>query len=265
MLKNYNFLHIPMILKLMFMNGNISERIDTERYARNLMLEGFDASSQLRLQESRVGIVGAGALGSVVAMYLAGAGVGHLKIADYDTVSISNLQRQVFFCEREIGEPKCDMLSESVRRLNSNCAVECFREAVTADNIEDFVAGCNVLAVCTDTYASKVMVVDEVRRLRNQLPIDNRCLLAVVVGGVREYEGQVTVFTEESSSGYGDLFPNNHSGPMAPPGVFSPVPGIVGSIQACEILKLITGIGESLIDALLHFDARDMNMKILHF
>ena len=249
------------------MNGNASEKIDTERYARNLMLEGFDASSQLRLQESTVGIIGAGALGSVVAMYLSGAGVGHLKIADYDTVSISNLQRQVFFREREIGEPKCDMLSESVRRLNSNCAVECFREAVTADNIEDFVAGCNVLAVCTDTYASKVMVIDEVRRLRNQLPIDNRCLLSVVVGGVREYEGQVIVFTDESSFGYEDLFtdPMNHAEAMAPPGVFSPVPGIVGSIQACEILKLITGIGAPLVNALLHFDVRDMNIKILRF
>ena len=227
------------------------EMIDTERYARNLMLEGFDASSQLRLQESAVCIVGAGALGSVVAMYLAGAGVGKLRIADFDTVAISNLQRQVFFTEREIGMPKCEMLRDRIVNLNSNAIVECFTSAVNTDNICEFTSGCDVVVECTDKIATKAMLVDAVGKVG----------LPIVLGGVREFQGQLCVFTGDSTVGYTDMFPVQPDTVLAPPGVFSPVPGIVGSLQAAEVLKLLTGIGHPLKDTLLNFDVRTMTFQ----
>lgn len=229
--------------------------IDKERYARNLMLEDFDLSQQEKLQESCVGIIGAGALGSVVAMYLAAAGVGILRIADFDTIALSNLQRQVFFSERGIGESKCHTLAERVSNLNSHTKVKCVCEAITNDNIDEFAEGCDVIAECTDKISSKIAVVESLQRLR----------IPVVVGGVREYQGQVSVFTEASTLSYGDLFPVDPDITLPPPGVFSPVPGIVGSLQAAEVLKLLTGIGEPLCDTLLHFDVRTMDFHKFSF
>ncbi len=229
--------------------------IDKVRYARNLMLEDFDLSSQERLQESRVGIIGAGALGSVVAMYLAAAGVGTLRIADFDSIALGNLQRQVFFSESGVGESKCRILAERVRNLNSNTKVECVVEAVTKDNINKFAEGCDVIAECTDKINSKIAVVESLQELG----------IPVVVGGVREYQGQVSVFNKDSTLSYRDLFPVEPDITLPPPGVFSPVPGIVGSLQAAEVLKLLTGIGESLFNTLLHFDVRTMEFQKLSF
>ena len=222
--------------------------VDTARYARNLMLEGFDISSQERLARASVAVVGAGALGSVVAMYLAGAGVGSLRIADFDSISLSNLQRQIFFAE-------CEVLCNKVMSLNSNTRVSPFPYAVTPDNVADFIAGCDVVAVATDNLPSKAMVVDAA--IRSSIP--------VVVGGVREFQGQISLFTPDSALSFSDIFPSDPAVRLSPPGVFGPVPGIVGAMQAAEILKLLAGIGSPLRNTLLHFDVRDMNIRKFSF
>ena len=229
--------------------------VDTARYARNLMLEGFDISSQERLARASVAVVGAGALGSVVAMYLAGAGVGSLRIADFDSISLSNLQRQIFFAECEVGRPKCEVLCNKVMSLNSNTRVSPFPYAVTPDNVADFIAGCDVVAVATDNLPSKAMVVDAA--IRSSIP--------VVVGGVREFQGQISLFTPDSALSFSDIFPSDPAVRLSPPGVFGPVPGIVGAMQAAEILKLLAGIGSPLRNTLLHFDVRDMNIRKFSF
>lgn len=220
------------------------------RYVRNLQLEGFDETSQARLRHSTVAVVGAGALGSVVAMYLAAAGVGRLRIADFDTIDLTNLQRQVFFSESEVGRSKALILAGKVRGLNSEVEVEVVRKTVTGRNAGALLTGCDVIAECSDNPPTKELTVST--GIQSGIP--------VVVGGVREYEGQVAVFAGGSAA-YADVFPAPDTVGMLPcslSGVFSPVPGIVGSMQASEVLKLLAAIPGTLENQLLTFDVRTL-------
>ena len=162
-------------------------------------------------------------------------------------INLSNLQRQVFFTERETGEEKAEVLSRRIRGLNSEVSVSVCGEYITSSNIREFVAGSDVIAECSDSSASKGDVVTA--GLRERIP--------VVVGGVDGYRGQIALFSDTSSPAYTDIFPAPE-GIRKAPGVYSPVPGIVASVQTSEILNLLTGITGKPEDFLLDFDTRTM-------
>lgn len=220
---------------------------DIGRYIRNHMIEGFNLESQSRLGKSKVAIVGAGALGSVSAMYLAAAGTGTLRIADGDKIALSNLQRQIFFKESEIGESKCRMLLQRIQAFNSDVEVEISDYRVNRDNIVDFIADSDVLIECSDNPSTKSLSVEA----------GKTCGIPVVLGGVFGYMGQVAVFMPECKVRYSDIFSFENKKVEAP-GVFTPVPGIVASLQAAETLKLLAGLTEPTESYLLSFDVRKM-------
>ncbi len=230
-----------------------------DRYIRNLQLEGFDGETQERLRRATVAIVGAGALGSVVAMYLAAAGVGRLRIADFDTIDITNLQRQVFYSESDAGELKVEVLSRRLRALNSEVTVEPLKALVTRADVADFISGSAVIAECSDNPPTKEMIVDE--GVGAGIP--------VVAGGVREYAGQVSVFAPGGDAPrFADLFPTPQCRgvmPCSAGGVFSPVPGIVASLQASEILKIAGRLPGAMSNQLLTFDVRSMDFRKFQF
>ncbi|MDE7414351.1 MAG: HesA/MoeB/ThiF family protein [Muribaculaceae bacterium] len=217
-----------------------------DRYVRNLALKGWDSNTQASLKDASVAVVGCGALGSVVAIYLAAAGIGQLRIADFDKVALHNLQRQVFFSEHEVGLSKAERLAKRIRALNSETNVEIFSDSITNSNICHFLNNMTIVAECSDNRATKEIVVSAGRK----------AAMPVVVGGVKEYNGQVIVFRTGGME-YSDIFPVSTQQEPTPSslGVFSPVPGIVGSIQATEILKIITHLPGSDSDRLISFDS----------
>ncbi len=226
------------------------------RYIRNLQLDGFSEETQDLIRHATVAIVGAGALGSVVAMYLAAAGIGRIRIADFDTIDITNLQRQVFFREDEAGKSKAQTLAERVSGLNSEVEVEVFSSLISRKNMSEFFEGIDIIAECSDNPSTKELCVNY--GIEHNVP--------VVLGGVREYEGQVAVFA--SGNRYSDIFPNpGCSGylPCSQGGVFSPLPGIVASLQASEIMKIIGQLPGKLYNELLTFDLRSMDFRKFKF
>lgn len=231
--------------------------MDFQRYIRNIQLDGFSEIGQNRLSESGVFIVGAGALGSVAAMYLAGSGVGKIAVADFDNIDITNLQRQVFYSESETGKGKAHAIADRMRALNSGIEVIEIRRLITPALAEELFAGYDVILECSDNPSTKSLVVGTGRKLG----------IPVVVGGVREYSGQIMVFTA-SSPEYTDLFPApecNGFLPCGTSGVFGPVPGIVASIQASETIKILAGLPGVLKDTLITFDVRTMEFQKFSF
>ena len=222
----------------------ISER-ERERYQRNLLVDGFGEQGQSRLLESRVTVVGAGGLGSAVLNYLVAAGVGHIRIVESDTVSPSNLQRQVLYTTAEIGALKAEAAAARLSRLNPGCRLE-----IVADASERL-HGSDVVVDCTDNYAARYV-------------IDDYCASAgvpMVYGTAEQAGGQVSVFHARGAGGYRSLYPEE------PPqkeivGVLSPVVGVIGSLQALETVKLLSGFGETLAGRLLVLDGQTMRVSI---
>lgn len=227
------------------------------RYARNLQLPGFDEEKQSALRRSRVFIVGAGALGSVAAIYLAASGVGHIRIADFDNIDLSNLQRQVFYTLDDVGKGKCMVLSARISAIDPDIEVETIDRFMTPDIIREYLSGVDVVLECSDNPASKNMVVS----------VGKEAGINTVVGGVSEFSGQIAVFTPDSPD-YADIFPGEACSSILPcgaSGVFGPVPGIVGSLQASEALKILCGLSGQLNDTLLNFDLLTMNFSKFSF
>lgn len=228
----------------------ISER-ERERYRRNLLVDGFGEQGQSRLLESRVTVVGAGGLGSAVLNYLVAAGVGHIRIVESDTVSPSNLQRQVLYTTAEIGAPKAEAAAARLSRLNPGCRLEIVAERLTAADASERLHGSDVVVDCTDNYAARYA-------------IDDYCASAgvpMVYGTAEQAGGQVSVFHARGAGGYRSLYPEE------PPqkeivGVLSPVVGVIGSLQALETVKLLSGFGETLAGRLLVLDGRTMRVSI---
>ena len=227
------------------------------RYARNLQLPGFSEDTQMKLRDSDILIVGAGALGSVAAMYVAASGIGSVSLADFDTVDISNLQRQIFYGENNLGEQKTGILAEKIRGLNSGVQVNVINRFLTPSTIEHYCRNKNVIVECSDNPATKEMVVNIGRKLN----------IPVVLGGVKEYSGQVMVFTEGSPD-YSDIFPSPGCSSVLPcgsSGVFGPLPGIVGCMQASEVIKIAGGLPGVLFNTLLTFDITEMVFRKFKF
>jgi molybdopterin/thiamine biosynthesis adenylyltransferase/rhodanese-related sulfurtransferase len=220
------------------------------RYSRHLLIPEIGAQGQQRLLEARVLVVGAGGLGSPAALYLAAAGIGHLGIVDDDVVDESNLQRQVLHSTAALGEPKVESAGRRLAELNPDVEVVGYRERLTAESIDRILdEGWDVIVDGADNFPTRYLVNDA--SIWHKIP--------VVHGSIYRFEGQVTVFKPYEGPCYRCLFPTPPPPELAPScaegGVLGVLPGVIGSLQASEALKLALGIGEPLIGRLLLFDA----------
>jgi adenylyltransferase/sulfurtransferase len=228
---------------------------ETLRYARHLILPEVGPAGQRRLKAARVLLVGAGGLGSPAAMYLAAAGVGTLGIVDFDVVDATNLQRQVLHGTPSIGRPKLDSARERVAELNPHVRVEGHPVRLTSENAREIVRAYDVVVDGTDNFPTRYLVNDA-------------CVLEGkpnVYGSILRWEGQASVFGVQGGPCYRCLFAEPPPPGMVPScaeaGVVGVLPGIVGSIQALEAIKLVLGEGEPLVGRLLLFDALRLRFR----
>lgn len=225
------------------------------RYSRHILLEEIGIEGQQRLLDARVLIIGLGGLGSPAALYLAASGVGRLTLCDHDTVELSNLQRQIIHRTSSIGQPKVGSARDALYDINPE--VECIALAVRADaaQLGKLVAGADVVLDCSDNFATRYAV--------------NRACLAqrkpLVSGAAIQFDGQIAVFDLRRADVpcYNCLFPEDSLAAelrCATTGVFAPLVGIIGTLQAAEALKLLAGIERGLSGRLLTLNALDMNI-----
>lgn len=226
------------------------------RYIRQTMLPEIGQEGQRRMRGATVLVVGLGGLGSVVATYLTGAGIGHLILADHDVVSLSNLQRQVLYTESEIGQPKAEC---AVRRLSAQSSATVF-EAVccglTADNAGQLVSRADVVVDCTDNFGTRYLI--------DGVCAD--CGRPWVYGSIGAFGGQVSVFNHLSGRRYADLFPDREklcTFDASAAGVIGPVPAVVGAVEALEVMKLIAGFGEVFDGRLFMIDLLTLKTNII--
>ena len=228
-----------------------------QRYSRHLLIPEVGSEGQATLLEAKVLLVGAGGLGSPAALYLAAAGVGTLGIVDFDVVDVSNLQRQILHTTDRVGERKVESATKSIQALNPDVAVVGHEEMLTTDNVERIIDGYDVILDGTDTF--------ETRYALNDAAV--AAGIPVVHASVFRFEGQLTVFKPYEGPCYRCLYPTPPPPELAPgcsvAGVLGVVPGIMGMLQANEVLKLLLGIGDSLAGRLLLFDALDASFTEL--
>ena len=226
-------------------------RADRERYNRHLLLGEFGEAGQQKLKAARVLIVGGGGLGSPAALYLAAAGVGTLGIVDFDKVDISNLQRQVLYAQPDVGVPKVAAAAARLRALNPLIQVQPHDAEVTAANVMDLIKPYD-------------LILDGSDRLSTRYQVNDACVLQkkmLVSAAIYRFEGQTFSYVPGRGPCYRCLFANAAEGVTpncAEAGVLGVLPGILGTIQATEAIKLLTGIGEPLVGRLLMFDALTM-------
>ena len=229
---------------------------ELERYARHIVLPEVGGAGQQALKRARVLVVGAGGLGSPVLLYLAAAGVGTLGVVDDDTVSLSNLQRQVIHDTASVGEPKLDSAETAIERINPNVSVELHNQRLDTGNAAALIAQYDVVADGSDNFDTRYAVADACASERRPL----------VHASVGRFDGQITVLKPyeigpdgRPNPSYRDLFPEPPPEGLVPScaeaGVLGALTGVMGTLQAMEVIKLITGIGEPLVGRLLLYDA----------
>jgi len=225
------------------------------RYSRQILLPQIDIVGQQKILDSHVLIIGLGGLGSPVAMYLAAAGVGHLVLVDDDRVEISNLQRQIIHTESDIDRQKVESAAASVKDINSNCKVETIATRLDKQALIIAVEQADVVVDCSDNFATRFLL-NEVTQA-SKIPL--------VSGAAIRMEGQVTVYDSRQSGSacYRCIYQDEGElqQTCSESGVLSPLLGILGSMQAVETIKLITGIGETLAGRLMIFDALSMSWQ----
>src|SRR4051812_13004614 len=237
-------------------NGNptqLPQTLDPEkraRYSRHLLIPEVGVEGQLKLLQSRVLLIGAGGLGSPAGLYLAAAGVGRIGIVDDDRVDSSNLQRQIAHSTERLGDWKADSAKKTLEALNPDVEVVTYRERITSENVDRILAdGWDVILDGADNFPTRYLINDA--SVFHDIP--------VVHGSIFRFEGQVTVFKPHEGPCYRCLFPQPPPAELAPScaegGVLGVLPGIIGSLQTSEAIKLAAGIGEPLVGRLLLFDA----------
>jgi molybdopterin/thiamine biosynthesis adenylyltransferase/rhodanese-related sulfurtransferase len=220
------------------------------RYSRHLLIPEIGEAGQLKLLDSRVLLIGAGGLGSPASLYLAAAGVGRIGIVDADIVDETNLQRQIVHSLDTLGSPKVDSAQRTIAALNPDVEVRPYRERLTSENVDRILdEGWDVIVDGADNFPTRYLVNDA--SVWHDIP--------VVHGSIYRFEGQVTVFKPGDGPCYRCLFPEPPPAELAPScaegGVLGVLPGIIGSLQTNEALKLAVGIGDPLVGRLLLFDA----------
>ncbi|MGE5526175.1 MAG: HesA/MoeB/ThiF family protein [Rhodospirillaceae bacterium] len=228
------------------------------RYSRHILLDEFGIEGQERLLASHALVIGAGGLGSPVALYLASAGVGRITVCDSDTVDLTNLQRQIIHRTSSVGAPKVESARDTMLALNPQIEVVPLGERIAGERMEALVDAADIVIDGSDNFAT--------RHALNRACVKHAKPL--VSGAAVRFDGQVSVFDFRvpGSACYACLFPEegeNEDMPCAIMGVFAPVTGIVGTIQAAEALKVLAGIGETLTGRLLLLDALTMQIRIV--
>jgi len=230
---------------------------EIRRYGRHLILPEVGLDGQVKLKSASVLLVGAGGLGSPLALYLAAAGIGRIGIVDFDVVDESNLQRQVLHSTPYVGRPKLDSAKDRIHSINPNVEVELFSTRLTSENALGILGSYDVVADGTDNFPTRYLVNDACVLLRKPN----------VYGSIFRFEGQVSVFSAPGGPCYRCLYADPPPPGLVPScaegGVLGVLPGIVGTIQATEALKLILGIGEPLVGRLLLVDALTMKTREL--
>jgi sulfur-carrier protein adenylyltransferase/sulfurtransferase len=227
------------------------------RYSRQTLLPQVGVAGQERLKASSILLVGAGGLGSPLALYLAAAGVGRIGIAEFDTVDLSNLHRQVLYDASDVGRSKLEAATERIRDLNPHVEIVPHPVKLGATNTAELLAGYDLVADGSDTFATRYAVNDAA--VRTGVP--------VVFGSVSQFEGQVSVFAHPTGPCYRCLFPEPPPPELVPScaegGVLGVLPGLVGMLQASEVLKLILGIGSPAIGRVITIDALEARFREL--
>jgi molybdopterin/thiamine biosynthesis adenylyltransferase len=228
---------------------------DTQRlrYSRHLLLNEFGEEAQERLLAARALVVGAGGLGSTALLYLAASGFGRITLVDDDEVDLTNLQRQVMHTTARIGQPKVESGREALLQINPEIDVIALRERVNGERLRELVADSDVVLDCSDNFATRQAV-------------NRACVAAgvpLVAGAVIRFDGQVSVFDvrDPASPCYACLFPEDsrfEDVACSSMGVFAPLVGVIGAVQAAEALKLLAGCGQPLVGRLLMLDGRAM-------
>ena len=234
--------------------GSLSVQ-EVRRYSRHLIIPDVAMDGQKRLKNARVLCVGAGGLGSPALMYLAAAGVGTLGIIDFDVVDESNLQRQIIHGQSDLGRPKVESARDSVREINPLITVNVHNEQLSNDNVLEIFGQYDLILDGTDNFATRYLVNDA-------------CVLLgkpYVWGSIYRFDGQVSVFWDEYGPNYRDLYPDPPPPGMVPScaegGVLGVLCAAIGSVMVTEAIKLITGIGDTLLGRLLVFDALEMTWR----
>lgn len=222
------------------------------RYSRHILLDEIDIEGQEKLLAGHALIIGAGGLGSPAALYLASAGVGTITLVDDDTVDLTNLQRQILHTTARVGDNKVDSGKAALAQINPDVRVIALKERLEGERLSDLVSQASVVLDCSDNFATRHAV--------NRACVAHR--VPLVSGAAIRFDGQISVFDSRTDAPcYSCLFPEDQQfdeincGTM---GVFAPLVGIIGSMQAAEALRLVAGIGESLAGRLLLLDARSM-------
>lgn len=227
------------------------------RYSRHIRLPEVGETGQARLLESKALIVGAGGLGSPAALYLAAAGVGTIGVVDFDIVDTSNLQRQILHNEHRVGRSKVDSAREALAALNPDVKVVTYEERVSSENVLRILEGYDVVIDGGDNFPTRYLINDAALRLR----------IPVVHGSIFRFEGQVTLFEPYEGPCYRCQYPEPPPPELAPScaeaGVLGVLPGVIGSIQAMEALKLLLGIGDNLNGRLLTYDGLSQEFMTL--
>ncbi|MDW7695100.1 molybdopterin-synthase adenylyltransferase MoeB [Flammeovirgaceae bacterium SG7u.111] len=237
-------------------------KAELERYSRHLIIPDFNIEGQRKLKAAKVLVVGTGGLGSPLLLYLAAAGVGTIGVVDFDVVDDSNLQRQVLFTVDDVGKPKVEAAKERIKGLNPHVEIIVHNTMLTSANALDIIKDYDLVADGTDNFPTRYLVNDA-------------CVLlgkTNVYASIYRFEGQVSVFNYTDETGatgpnYRDLFPEPPPPGLVPScaegGVIGVLPGIVGSLQANEVIKVISGVGDPLSGRLFLFDAATFTTRTL--
>jgi adenylyltransferase/sulfurtransferase len=230
---------------------------EVQRYSRHLIMPEVGMDGQLKLKNAKVLCIGTGGLGAPLGVYLAAAGVGRIGLVDFDVVDNSNLQRQILFGTKDVGRPKIAAAADRLRDLNPDIQIETFETRLTSENALELFKDYDIIVDGTDNFPTRYLVNDA-------------CVLLGkpnVYGSIFRFEGQATIFAYPGGPCYRCLYPEPPPPGLVPScaegGVLGVLPGIVGSIQAAETLKLILGAGDSLVGRLLLFDALAMKFREL--
>ncbi|HUZ06700.1 MAG TPA: molybdopterin-synthase adenylyltransferase MoeB [Candidatus Paceibacterota bacterium] len=231
---------------------------EIRRYSRHLILPEVGLAGQKKIKAASVLCIGAGGLGSPIAMYLAAAGIGKLGIVDFDTVDYSNLQRQILHTDADVGRPKAESAKETIRGINPNCEVVIHNTRILSENALDLIRPYDIVVDGTDNFPTRYLTNDSCVILKKPN----------VYGSIFRFEGQASVFAPHLGGPcYRCLYPEPPPPGMVPScaegGVLGVLPGIIGCIQATEILKLAIGKGTSLVGRLVLFNALDMKFREL--
>ncbi len=226
-----------------------------DRYARHIILPEIGEAGQEELASAKVLVVGAGGLGAPILQYLVAAGIGAIGIMDADVVSLSNLQRQILYREDQIGMPKVDKAKLMLSQLNSECQLDTYPYHLTEENAEQIISKYDIVVGATDNFASRLLIDKYSKQMSKPF----------VHGSICEFSGQVSVFNYKGGYSYTDLFPDQPNENLLPLGVMGVLPGIIGSMQAAEVIKIVLGIGEVLSGKLLMYDVLKASCDVVEF